>query len=148
MFCIFGAVVLIANIYSNSDIIDIEVQYGYSITVGWFVVLSLIIAVLSAHMTYKPYVIDRAGGNNVILYALIFYILTYIIWATTLFNSRTNRGVPGLASLFLLATTIWLGWSCYNLYPDTIYIFLILLAWSLFIIEYTFNVESHPWTVA
>jgi hypothetical protein len=146
IFCLIGAFVFIINIYTNQEIVDVEVKYGYGFTVGWFFALSLLGAILLAHMVYKPYILDRANGSSVILYALIFYILAEIFWSTALFHSRINRGVATLAGIFLLAATVWIGWACYHFVKESVYIFLILLIWCFFLQEYTYNVDSHPWT--
>ena len=147
IFCLLGALVTIINIYDNQVIVNIEVQFGYGITVVWFLILSLLAAVLLAHMVYKPYIIDRANGSNAILYALIFYVVAEIVWSTSLFHSRVNRGVATLASVLLLATIVWLGWACYHLVKESIYIFLILLIWCFFLQDYTYNVNAHPWKI-
>lgn len=97
-------------------------------------------------MVYKPYIVDTAHHSNIVLIAVILYELGLVFWSLSLFHSRINRGTAGVAGIALLATTVWLGWVCYHFYPDTIYIFLLLLLWSLYLQDYTFNVDAHPWT--
>lgn len=145
VFCLAGAIVFMINVYTNSEIVDVEIQHGSGITVTSFLIIAILAALLTAYMVYKPYMIDRANGGNIVLYALILYVVAQIFWSLTLFHSRLNRGIPELAGILFLAATVWLGWVCYNLAPDSVYIFLLLLAWCFYLIIYTYNVDSHPW---
>lgn len=144
--CLAAAVVFMINVYTNSKIVEIEVEAGSGITVTSFLIIAVLAAFLTAYMAYKPYMIDRARGGNIVLYALILYFIFQIFWSLTLFHSRLNRGVPEIAAVIFLAATIWLGWVCYNIVPDSIYIFLLLLAWCFYLVIYTYNVDTHPWT--
>ena len=145
VFCLVGAFAFMASIFEHQTIVDIELKYGYGISTTWFFVLAILCAILVAYMVYKPYIISRAQGSTIVLYALIFYVLTQVAWSLVLFQSRVNRGVPGLAGVFLLATTVWLGWVCYHFAEESILIFFLLLAWCFYLQSYTYNVDAHPW---
>lgn len=144
--CLLGAVVFMINAWSNITVVEIETIYGNGISIGWFLVITLLLAVLTAHMVYKPYILDTNNGRSVVMQALIMYIAAQIFWSLALFHSRVNRGTAGLAAVLLLAATVWLGWVCYHFVKDTIFIFLLLLIWCLYLQDYTYNVDAHPWT--
>ncbi|CAH6419710.1 Hypothetical protein HVR_LOCUS786 [uncultured virus] len=143
--CLLGAGIFILSAASNSQIVDIEYIYGNGLSIGWFLVINIILAVATAHMVYRPYILDRANGKNIILWALILYVVAQIAWAVALFHSRINRGTAGVAIILFLAATVWLGWTCYHLDKGTIYIFLVLLFWCFYLQTYTSNVDAHPW---
>lgn len=146
VFVFLGAIAFILNIFFNVEVVNIESEFGNGIPASWFFIIIVILGILTAHMVYKPYIIDRSNGGSIVLYALVFYIIIQIVWSTALFNSRTRRGTATLTSVFLLATTVWLGWVCYHFVPDSIWIFLLLLFWCFYLQDYTYNVSAHPWT--
>lgn len=143
--CLAGAAIFMVNAWLNIRIVEIETTYGNGISIGWFLVITMLLAILTAHMVYKPYIIDRANGRSVVIQALIWYVFSQMFWSAVLFHSRSNRTTGGIAGFTLLATTIWLGWTCYNLNKESIYIFLLLLLWALYLQIYTYDVNSHPW---
>lgn len=145
LFTLFGAIIFFLNARSNIEVVEIEQEFANGLSIGWFLVISLIIAVLLAHMVYKPYMVERAMGRNTILVAVIMYVVAEIAWSLTLFHTRINRGTAGIASILLLAATVWIGWICYQYFKETIFIFLLLLAWVFYLQDYTYNVDSHPW---
>ena len=91
-------------------------------------------------MIYRPYIIDAENKSHSVLGALILYELAYMFWALTLFNSRISSAIAGLAGILLLIATVWLGWVCYHLYSTSIYFFILLLLWILYLQNYTLNV--------
>jgi hypothetical protein len=143
---LIGAIFLIVNAFTNYEIVEIEVYNSMGVTLTWYVVISIIVAILTAHMLYKPYILDSYANQKTVLYALIYYELAYAYWSTTLFKSRLERGLPLVASVILLGTTIWLGWVCYHYDKNTIYIFLILLLYTLYLQIFTIYVSHNPWT--
>lgn len=140
-----GAIVLIANGFGNLQVVNFEVDNGYGLPIGWFLVISVILAVLTAHMCYKPYLLNRLQGRYTVTYAIIFYVVAQMFWSTSLFHSRINRGTAGIAIILYLVATLWLGWVCYQYNKASFYIFALLLAWVLYLQFYTFNVDAHPW---
>ena len=146
--CLIGALLLIFNAISNKEIVEIEVLNNDSITLIWYILISVIIAILTAHMVYKPYIIDSYLGKRKVLYALIYYELAYVYWATTLFKSRLNRGMALVAAIILLASTFWLGWVCYHIDNNSIYIFLLLLLYTIYLQNYTILVAHNPWSLS
>jgi len=142
---LFGALIFIVNAYTNQEILDIEVYYDRGVTLVWYIIFGFICAILTAHMVYKPYILDSYNNGKKVLYALIFYELAYMYWATTLFKSRVERGLALVASVFLVAATIWLGWVCYHYDNNTIYIFIIILLFSLYLQVFTIYVAHAPW---
>ena len=142
---IFGALIFIINAYTNKDIVEIEVYYDRGVTLVWYIILGIMFAILTAHMVYKPYILDSYNNGKKVLYALIFYELAYMYWSTTLFKSRVERGLALVASVFLVAATIWLGWVCYHYDKNTIYIFILLLLFSLYLQIFTIYVAHAPW---
>ena len=142
---LIGAIMLILNAFTNYEIVEIEVYNSIGVTLTWYVIISILVAILTAHMLYKPYVLDSYANQKTVLYALIYYELAYVYWSTTLFKSRLERGQALVASVILLGTTIWLGWVCYHYDKNTIYIFLILLLYTLYLQLFTVYVAHNPW---
>ena len=142
---LIGAIFLIVNAFTNYEIVEIEVYNSIGVTLTWYVIISIIVAILTAHMLYKPYILDSYANQKTVLYALIYYELAYAYWSTTLFKSRLERGQALVASVILLGTTIWLGWVCYHFDNNSIFIFLLLLVWCFYLQYYTYNVNLHPW---
>lgn len=145
IFTLFGAIIFMLNASVNDAIVTIENRLANGLSMGWFLVINLIAAVLIAHMVYRPYIIERSLGRTTVMIALILYVLAEMFWSLVLFHSRINRGSADLAAVLLLAATVWLGWVCYQYSPNTIFIFILLLAWCFYLIDYTFSVDSHPW---
>lgn len=144
---LIGAILLLVNAWVNLQVVDIEVKYSHGITIWAFLAISIVLAILLAHMVYRPYLVDTANGKYNIITALFLYVLAQIFWSTTLFHSRINRGVAGIASIIWFASTVWLGWLCYHFFKDTIFIFMLLLIWNFYIQIYTLNVDAHPWII-
>lgn len=140
-----SAIVFIANVGSNMNVVDFENQNWFGLTVGWFIVLSIIMAVLVAHMVYKPYKIDKSNGKRYVMWAIIYFVIAQVFWAIATFHAQVDGGTAGIAGYLLLAATVWLGWVCYNLNKSTIYIFLILLIWTFYLQAYTYDVNVHGW---
>jgi len=147
VWCLLGAAVFLYSAGSNIEIVNIEVNYGNGISYGWFFVITTLLAILTAHMVYRPYILDRINGSYIIMQAVIIYVVAQMFWGITLFHSRIHRGTAEVGSIFLIAGTVWLGWTCYHLVPESIYIFLLLLIWSFYLMNYTFNVDAHPWII-
>lgn len=144
--CVVGALIFIVNMVTNSDIVVVELSYGNGVSMVWFGVISLVLALLMTFMIFKPYKIDRNSGGNNVLFCLFFYLFAYIFWSTALFHSRVDRGLATTSGFLLLTATVWLGWVCYHFVEWSIFIFLILLAWCIFLQQYTANVDLHKWS--
>lgn len=142
---LFGAVIFMLNASVNDAIVKLEHRFANGLSMGWFWVINLVIAVLIAHMVYRPYVIERSLNRSTVVIALILYVLAEMFWSLVLFHSRINRGTADMAAVLLLAATVWLGWVCYHYAKDTIFIFILLLGWCFYLIDYTFSVDSRPW---
>lgn len=140
--CTFGGIVFIANAILNTDIIKIEDQYSGGLPVVLLCFIGILVSILVAFMIYVPFKNDKTSTT---LVALVLYELAFIFWSTTLFHSRVDRGTSLLAGILFIVATIWLGWICYNLDKNTIYIFIVTLLWSLYVENYTLNVDAHPW---
>lgn len=145
IFAIFGAVIFWLNAFSNQEVVDIENEFSSGLSLGWFLVISFVLAIVVAHMVYKPYVIETSMGRNSVLIAFILYIIAQMFWSLVLFHTRINRGTAGLASILWLSATIWLGWTCYHYCPESIYPLILLLLWIFYIMDYTYNVDAKPW---
>lgn len=145
VFNILTAMILIINLSVNSEVVDIEQKHAYGLPLIWFIILTIITSLITAHMVYFPFVIDRELGNFTVIYALYLYLISQIFWSVTLFFTRTSRSTGAFASFLMLAALVWLGWVCYHYDRNSIYIFLILLIWTFYLQFYTLNVEAHPW---
>jgi hypothetical protein len=139
---LLGAGFVIFSMATNLRIINHEVQRGSHITFSWFIIISLIMAVLGAHMSFRAYLVDRNNKSSVVLYAVIFYVLLQIMWGLTLFHMDINDGSAGIFSIGLISATVWLVWVCYHFFKDTIFIGILLIIWSLFIQDYTIRVTN------
>lgn len=135
----------ITNVYANRNIVTIEEKAAGGLSFQWFAIVIVIAAILTAFMVYKPYVIAKEAGSNVVLVAFIIFLLLQVFWSLSLFHSRIDRGVATLMSIFYLAATIWFGWVCYHFVKESIFIFLLLLIWTIYCVNYTFNVAAHPY---
>ncbi len=72
---LLGTGVFIFSSSTNLRIIDEQVQKGSKITFLWLIMISIILAILAAHMTFRPYLIDHRNGSSVVLSAVIIYII-------------------------------------------------------------------------
>ena len=142
---LIGAGAFVANAFTNQSLIEIQETRGEGLNVWVFMILMVISAILVAHCCYRPYVIDTENKRQVVLLALFLYILAQAFWSTALFHSQIDRGTATFSLVFLLSATVWLTWVCYNLNKSTIFVSLLLLVWTLYLCQYTFMVNSHPW---
>lgn len=143
--CVLTAIGFLGSINANRNIVEIEQKASGGLSLPWFIVIGVIAAFLTALMVYKPYTIDTQNDSRVIINALLYFLIVQLFWSIALFHSRINRGTATFASTVMLAALVWLGWACYNLVPESVYIFLLLLAWCFYLIMYTYNVDAHPW---
>lgn len=139
---LLGAGVVIFSMATNLRIINNEINRGSQISFIWFIIISLIMAILGAHMTFRPYLIDRNNKSSVVLYAVIIYIILQIMWGLSLFHMDLNEGSAGVFALGFISATVWLVWVCYHFFKDTIFIGLLLILWALFIQDYTIRVTN------
>lgn len=143
--CVITAIGFLGSINSNRNIVEIEQKASGGLSLPWFIVISVSAAFLTAFMVYKPYIVDSANDSRVIIHALLYFLIAQLFWSIALFHSRISRGTATFASTIMLAALVWLGWACYNLVPESVYVFLLLLAWCFYLIIYTYNVDAHPW---
>lgn len=146
MIAAVGAIVFIANAFVGINVVNYMVEQGRGPSLGWLVLISLILALIVAHMAYRPYIMNRAHGNDQVLWALIFFTIAYMYWSTALFQSEFDRSAGLVGTIMLLASTVWLCWVCYHQFPDTVFFSLLLLAWVMYLQYYTFVVAYAPWT--
>lgn len=140
-----SAIIFIANVVSNMGIVNYENQQWYGLSIGWFIVMALIVALLVSHMVYKPYKLDKRNGGHYVFWALIYFVIAQVLWAVACFHSQPEGGTVGLLGFILLAATVWLGWCCYNLDKSTIYIFILVLLWTFYLQAYAHDVNVHGW---
>lgn len=139
---LLGAGFVIFSMATNIKIINNQVQQGSQLTFTWFIIISIIMAILCAHMCYRPYLVDRNNKSSVTLYAIIFYVVIQIMWGLTLFHANINEGSAGVFAIGLISATVWLVWVCYHFFKDTIFIGILLILWSLFIQDYTIRITN------
>ena len=135
----------LANMWSNSIIIDAEVKLGIGIPLWGFVIAYIFISVIGACTVYLPYKIDKANGHNIVLLAILLYLLSGILWAVGVFHSLLQQGTGGFFAILYFCATIWLGWVCYHFNPYTFLGFMILAIWSYYLLFYTYSAGLLPW---
>ena len=140
--CLFGSIVFIANAVLNVKVVQLEQEYNNGLPIEWLCFLSVLVSLLLAVMVYNPIKCDK---TTIVLVALVLYQVAYIWWSTTLFHNKTNRSTAMLTGMGVIVAVLWLGWCSYNLDKNTIYFTLVVLAWALYLENYTFNIEAHPW---
>lgn len=139
---LLGAGIVIFSMATNLRIIDHEVQKGSHLSFLWFIIISIIMALLGAHMAFRPYLIDRNRKSSVVLYALIIYVVLQIMWGLSLFHMDIHDGSAGVFALGFISATVWLVWVCYHFFKDTIFIGILLIIWAVFIQDYTIRVTN------
>jgi tryptophan-rich sensory protein len=140
--CLFGGLIFTVNAVTNVDVIKIEQQHANGLPVQWLCFLAILVSILVAIMTYIPYKRDK---TRTIFNALILYEVMFIFWSTTLFHTRSNRATATLTGMVFIVTTLWLGWACYHLDKNSIWMFIIALIWAVYMQNYTLGVDAHPW---
>lgn len=141
----FTGLLVILSAWVNEIVVDVEAAIGIGLTLPWFFVSFTVIGFLAAVMVITPYRIDQANCKYYTFWAIIFYCFALLFWSVALFHSLVGQGTAGVASIILLAATIWLGWVCYHLHPNSILIFFLLLFWTYYLITYTYNVGTRNW---
>jgi hypothetical protein len=139
---LLGAGVVIFSMATNLRIINHEVNKGSRLTFIWFIIISIIMAILGAHMTFRSYLVARNHKSSVVLYAVIIYVVLQIMWGLSLFHMDLNEGSAGIFAVGFISATVWLVWVCYHFFKDTIFIGLLLIIWSVFIQDYTIRVTN------
>ncbi len=159
VFTLIGAIIFIISALINPYIIIIENIRAGGINLYWFIAIELVLAVLTAHMVYKPYLIEKSyrkyddvpvesgfdRGDNYVMIALVLYVLMQIIWAVAMFHTRIEHGYAAVTIILYAITTVWLGWVCYHYDKSSIYIFIILLLWTFYLLLYTIDVTKRKW---
>jgi hypothetical protein len=139
---LLGAGIVIFSMVTNINIINHELNKGGHINIVWFIILSVLMAVLGAHMSFRPYLVDRNNKSSVMLYAIILYVVFQILWGLALFHRDLNEGSAGIFGLAFISATVWLVWVCYHFFKDSIFIGILLILWSVFIQDYTIRVTN------
>lgn len=140
-----GVVTIIANINSNSNLLLFQEINGQGISFEAFIIVFIIWGIFGVIMVYVPYIEDRKNGKNVILLAMIYYILAMVFWAFTLFHTEVQNGANGIASMLVFASNLWLAWACYHFNKLTILIFIVQFVFLAYIVNYSYSAGLMIW---